>query len=122
MTTQPALPLPSYLDPAMTTEERAIAELIHRRRRQLVVHATIYYRLHTSIVSDAQWDDWAAELVRLQAEWPGVSARVDYLESNFRTFDGSTGFDLPVSDPAVVGVAHRLIRLARSRDKNGPSR
>ncbi len=105
----------------MTAEERAIAELIHRRRRQLIVHAAIYYRLHTSIVSDAQWDEWAAELVRLQAEWPAVSARVDYLEPAFRIFDGSTGFDLPISDPAVIGTAQRLIRIARKREKRDPS-
>ena len=42
-----------------------IAELINRRRRQLLVHSIIYYRFDKNIVSDSVWTEWAIELADL---------------------------------------------------------
>lgn len=91
-----------------------IMELIHRRRRQLIIHSIIYYRLGTSIITDAQWDGWARELVRLQSDHPQLSARVEYLQEEFIGFDGSTGFDLPLGDPRSVECARKLLTAKAS--------
>ena len=35
-----------------------IRELIHRRRRQVLVHSILYYRLGKPLISDRQFDRW----------------------------------------------------------------
>lgn len=47
----------------MTDEE--IKELIKRRRRQILVHSCLYYRLASNIISDFQYDCWGKELGKL---------------------------------------------------------
>ena len=32
-----------------------IAELIMRRRRQVLIHSVIYYKMDTNLISDATW-------------------------------------------------------------------
>ena len=49
-------------------EELKIAELIQRRRLQLLIHSCLYYNMDTNIVSDKKWDEWARELVKLQKQ------------------------------------------------------
>ena len=41
-----------------------ILEKINRRQNQILLHSCIYYKLATSITSDAQFDDWSKELVK----------------------------------------------------------
>lgn len=91
-----------------TGEDLIIADLIQRRRYQLLVHSCIYYHLHTSIISDYTWDSWARELVELQKDHPDISRQV-VLYEYFEDFDGSTGFDLPIEEDWVVGIANKLL-------------
>ena len=100
----------------MNTE--AIAELINRRRRQVLVHSCIYYRLNENIISDHQYDVWSKELAELQQAYPEIAESVPFAD-DFRGFDGSSGFDLPIHTPYVVGTAEMLLREHKRRMKGG---
>lgn len=89
--------------------EQVIAELINRRRRQILVHSAIYYNLNSNIITDETWSKWATELVTLQKTYPYIAEKCVYADA-FRDFDGSTGFDLPLRDPWVMERAERLLR------------
>ena len=95
---------------------RGIAELINRRRRQILVHSCIYYRLNDNIISDHQYDMWSKELAELQAAYPDIAETVPFADE-FRGFDGSSGFDLPIHMPYVVGTAEALLREHKNRMK-----
>lgn len=85
-----------------------IAELINRRRRQILVHSVIYYELNNNIISDATWSEWAMELVELQKQYPDIAASCVYHDA-FKNFDGSSGFYLPLSDPWANKKARQLL-------------
>lgn len=88
--------------------ENEIAELINRRRRQILVHSVIYYEMNDSLISDRTWSQWAVELAKLQKAYPDISARCPYAEA-FSDFDPSTGYNLPLNDLWALSVARRLI-------------
>lgn len=92
-----------------------IAELITRRRRQILVHSIIYYRLCDNIISDSQWSDWALELEDLQSKYPKIAADCPLAEE-FRDFDHSTGQSLPLGDPEWVDRAAYVLKLTRKRN------
>ncbi|AOZ63752.1 DNA ligase [Rhodococcus phage Weasels2] len=71
---------------------------INRLRRAMVVHSYIYYKLNRNIISDAEFDARAMQLVKLQADYPEISESVPYELEAFRDFEGSTGFNLPYND------------------------
>lgn len=89
-------------------DRKDLAELIHRRRRQVLVHSILYYRLDASYIPDATFDAWAHELADLQKSHPEVSEGVDYMRDAFRGFTGDTGHHLPLDDPRALNVAHHL--------------
>ncbi|QIN94442.1 DNA ligase [Arthrobacter phage Lego] len=86
-----------------------VASLIERRRRQILVHSILYYRLDASLIPDATYDAWAQELIRLQREHPEISEGVAYHRDAFRTFTSSTGYDLPLDDARANRVARDLL-------------
>lgn len=90
----------------MTNSE--IAELIARRRRQVLVHSVVYYRMNENLVSDSQWAEWACELEDLQSRYPDIAATCPYAEA-FLGFDHSTGYSLPLDDPWAVNKARQLL-------------
>lgn len=63
-----------------------IAARIERRRRQILVLSILYYKLDRPLIADHTYDEWAQELIRLQAEHPEVSEGVEYHRDAFRTF------------------------------------
>lgn len=85
-----------------------IAALITRRRRQVLVHSIIYYKMDTNIISDAQWSKWAMELAELQIRYPDIADSCPYADE-FKGFDGSSGFNLPLDDPVAVRDANALL-------------
>jgi hypothetical protein len=87
-----------------------IEELINRRRRQILVHSFLYYKLNQSIISDHTFDKWCAELVELQEKYPEIADKCVYAEE-FKGFDGSSGFDLPFYYPEIQSTGHKLLRL-----------
>lgn len=86
-----------------------VAELILRRRMQMMVHSYLYYDMDTNLISDRQFDTWGRELVQLQADYPEISKRVEYAEA-FSDWDASTGFNLPRNEQ-VVRIGQRLLRI-----------
>ncbi|MCG4705065.1 hypothetical protein NE547_07205 [Flavonifractor sp. DFI.6.63] len=89
---------------------KSIAELLNRRRRQILVHSIIYYKMNDNLISDSTWSAWATELEELQAEYPEIAAKVPY-DKEFKDFDHSTGMNLPLNDPWAVNKARQLIAL-----------
>ncbi len=86
-----------------------IKSLIQRRRLQILVHSCIYYVFGSSLISDNQWKDWAVELVSLQKGNPKIANQVKYAKE-FKDFDPSTGYNLPIQDEDVISRALHLIR------------
>lgn len=89
-------------------EELRLAELIQRRRMQVLVHSCLYYGMNTNLVSDFQFDRWGAELVNLQKEYPHIAERVAY-HNAFKDWDGSTGAFLPYDTPRIRNIANRIL-------------
>lgn len=96
----------------MTNEQ--IAELIKRRRLQLLAHSCIYYEYNQSLVTDAQWAKWAIELEKLQANYSAIAAKVEWA-AEFSDFDHSTGYNLPTRDPWVMRKAIQIMRWHKAR-------
>jgi len=88
------------------------AEFIRRRRLQIVIHSCIYYRLNENLVSDHQWAAWAKELVEAQERFPDIAEKQLWAKE-FADFDGSTGFNLPITEPGVVARARSLVSYSK---------
>lgn len=99
--------LSSFNIPA--SEDQPIQAIIARRRRQILVHSVIYYVLDDELVTDATFDRWCRELVALQDAYPDDAAQAPLAEE-FHGFTGSSGFDLPLTDPHYVHLAQALLR------------
>lgn len=92
-----------------------IASLIRRRRRQILVHSCMYYRLNENIIPDYVYDGWARELALLHEKYPEISQTVEYHEY-FRGFTSETvsGFDLPYHLPEIVSIATKILNYHRT--------
>jgi NAD-dependent DNA ligase len=88
-----------------------IASLIRRRRRQILVHSCIYYRLNDNIVPDYQYDAWARELADLHVKYPEIASTVEFADE-YADFIGEsvTGFNLPIHNPDIVSIATRMLK------------
>lgn len=93
---------------------KQIEELIHRRRRQLLVHSIIYYRLGETIVPDAVFDSWAKELAALQTQHLQLSESIPYMRYAFSDWTGETGFHLPLMDRRASAVAEELLETYKN--------
>ena len=92
------------------------AELIKRRRLQMLVHSCLYYSLDENIWDDHTFDKKAKELAVLIKEHP--DAYSDRFDEYFVNWDGSTGFNLPHRDPWVLNAALNLqksVNLAQNQ-------
>ncbi len=106
------LKLSLFQSKPLTEEDQKVADLIKRRRLQILVHSCIYYRMGLNIISDHTFDRWGNELVKLQKNYPKISEKVE-LADQFRNFDGSSGFDLDYNHPKIVSLAEYLYRLKK---------
>lgn len=86
-----------------------IAELIQRRRLQLLVHSCIYYELNDNIIDDNTWNKWSAELIGLQSKYPEIAKQVVWYDA-FKNWSGSTGAFLPLKDEWVIRKAYQLTK------------
>ena len=82
---------------------------INQRRRQVLVHSVIYYTFDESIISDATWTRWATELEELQNAYPEIAEQCVYADE-FRGFDHSSGFNLPLHDEWATRKAMQLLK------------
>lgn len=88
------------------------AELIKRRRLQILVHSCLYYELDANLIDDYTFDKWSRELVQLLKDHPGLYS--DRFDKYFEGWDGTSGFDLPHRDPWVLNRASTLLRNFKS--------
>ena len=95
----------------MTGVNESVRELIQRRRLQLLIHSCIYYEYNESLVTDEQWKNWAVELETLQKEYKTESELAPWADA-FREFDHPTGFNLPTTDPWVMGTARWILHIS----------
>lgn len=86
-----------------------IEELIHRRRRQILLHSYLYYQLDKNLISDHTYDEWCKELAELQLKHPKECASVKFYYKEFKDFDGSTGYHLP-KEAWMHDTAIKLLR------------
>ena len=91
-------------------EELKIADLIQKRRLQLLIHSCIYYELNANVISDKQWDEWAKELLELQEDYPEISKKVCMYE-DFKDWDASTGAFLPIRKIEVKSRAEWVLKV-----------
>ena len=96
-----------------TDEELPIAELIQRRRLQILIHSKLYYDMNTNLITDRQFDEWGRELVQLQRDNPNIAKRICFAEA-FKDWDASTGAFLPLQDPWVIRKAQQLLNINRN--------
>lgn len=92
------------------------ADLIKRRRAQMLVHSFAYYVLDESIVTDDTWQRWADELVELQR---GAPAKIGFYDPEFQDWDGSTGMHLP-QDGWVSHKARHVLALHNRLNAQAP--
>lgn len=90
-----------------------IRELILRRRRQILVHSVIYYRYNENLISDYTWTKWAVELEELQKKYQ-KEAESTQLNTEFKDFNHSTGYNLPLEDPWANCIARWLMAITRN--------
>jgi len=84
-------------------------EIINRKRRQLIVHSTIYYNFNRNIITDSQFDGLCVELVELQATYPEIAEGCVYADL-FRGFTGATGMHL-ANEAWGISTAEYILRL-----------
>ena len=84
------------------------AELIKRRRLQMLVHSCLYYSLDENIWDDHTFDKKAKELAVLIKEHP--DAYSDRFDEYFDGWDGSSGYHFPHRDSWVLSAAQNLLR------------
>ena len=88
--------------------------LIVRRRRQMLIHCHLYYRLDEQLIDDHTWQRWADELVVLQRQH---GTEIGFYDWTFRDWDASTGYHLP-TDPDIQRVAARLLNQDQCKTNN----
>lgn len=83
---------------------------IRRRRRQLLVHSYIYYRLNKNLIDDHKYDEWARELIELQERYPSEAERVEF-HDDFKDFKMGDSFALPIDQPWIHEKAIQLLHF-----------
>ena len=111
--TQPFLEKQKLKNP----DDIKVYEDIQRHRLRMLIWSKLYYGMDSPIVSDQVFDKVGRELVRLQAEYREISKIVAYAEE-FKDWDATTGFHLPLEDPWVCWKAKQILEMDR-RSRNG---
>lgn len=103
-----------------------VAELLNRRRRQILVHSIIYYKMDDNLISDSAWSAWATELEELQKKYPDIAAKVPYEGGLFEhslnvtnslvelTKQNSLAWGRPES-PYIIGMFHDICKQDQYR-------
>lgn len=99
--------------------ENEAAELITRRRMQVLVHSFIYYRLNESFIPDSTYDKWAKELAELQQKYPEISDKCPYAKEFKKWGEGGnySGFNLPLERPDVISYCMTVYNAIKRKGK-----
>lgn len=101
--------------PKQDPKKEETQALIRRRRRQILVHSCLYYRMSTNIIGDDQFDKWCAELRELHAKNPQFMDCGVY-DKEFKKWGGFSGFDLPTYNADVMRKAEQLLRIKKEME------
>lgn len=93
-----------------------ITSLIKRRRRQILVHSCLYYKMNTNIITDEEFDKWCAELRDLHSKYPQYMD-CGVFDAEFKKWGGFSGFDLPTYAPEVHSKAEQLLRIKEEMER-----
>lgn len=94
-----------------------IIEWVNQRQRQILVHSFLYYQLNENIISDHTFDRWSKELAEWMRENPETAKMTAYY-TGFKTFDGSSGYDLPYSLPEIQSAGYKILKIHSEMRKN----
>lgn len=81
-------------------------ELINRRRRQVLVHSYLYYKMNTNLIKDYVYDTWCRELMQLQIQYPNEAGQAVFAKL-FSKWTGFSGYDLFRNAPDIEDWARR---------------
>ena len=101
--------------PKIDNEKEKIVSLIRRRRRQILVHSCLYYKMSVNIVTDEEFDRWCSELRELHKKYPQYM-KINCYDDAFSKWGGYSGFDLPTDDD-IRRIAQRLVRIKQEMEK-----
>ena len=90
--------------------KQTILEKINQRERQLLVNCCLYYGMNENIISDDKYDLFSFDLADLIKKHPDDFKKSVY-HYEFRNFDPSTGFNLPLFDPWGECTAIYLLKI-----------
>ena len=100
------------------SDTQDVYDLINRRRRQILIHSIIYYKMDDNLITDAQWSAWANELDELHKKYPEI-ARTCFYNDAFKNFDPCSGFNLPLDDAWAVNKARQLLKYRDAKMEAG---
>ena len=98
-----------------TGKDLEIAQLIQRRRLQILIHSYAYYELDANLIPDTTWNKWAVELVKMQNNYPEIADKVTYSEQ-FSGWDGSSGAFFKYDDQTIK-KAELLLKIKAGKEK-----
>lgn len=102
--------------PKVNEEKEKTISLIRRRRRQILVHSCLYYKMDTNIITDEEFDRWCGELRDLHKKYPQYM-KIGCYDEAFAKWGGFSGYDLPTGDPDIQRVAKRLLKVKQEMEK-----
>lgn len=103
-------------DTVQLNSKEDIANLIKRRRFQILVHSYIYYRLNDNIISNIVFDRWAEELIELQKKYSDLSKNIELYDAFSDFTDISDAARLPLdNDPRLDSRARQLLRDCKDK-------
>ena len=97
-------------------DELKIAQLIQRRRLQLLVHSYLYYEEDMNIISDHVWNKWAVELVNLQKQYPEIAEKVIY-HDQFVNWDGASGAFFTYDESTIYRAS--ILLMQHQKEEKG---
>lgn len=89
--------------------EQEIFELVNQRRRQLLVHSFLYYRMNMNTIEDTRYDEFTVNLIELQDKFPEIAERCIFPD-DFRGFQTGWSYQLPYEHPDVQRWALGYLR------------
>lgn len=84
-----------------------VDEKINRRRRQVLVHAFLFHKLGSPIITNGQFNKFVRELLRLQKKHPDIASNCIYADEFSRL--GEPEIRLPIEEPWVENTAKTLL-------------
>lgn len=107
-------------DSSLTTKENCkniareiIKERILSKRRNILIHSCIYYKLNTNVIQDFEYDKLCNDLVWLQERFPKIAEETP-LHNIFKDWgneETTSGYNLPISNPKVIERAMRIVKI-----------